>query len=251
MDYQWMCQLCVKCCMWVRYYTTFRRSEVLRSYMMDSGPGSIVGIATGYGLDGPGIESWWGHDFLHLSRLALGPTQPPVQWVPGLSRGVKGSRGMTLTPHPPLVLWSWMGRAIPLLSLWAIWPVQSLSPCRRVRFTLTLWQINVTKTNQLRHIQQNSFNPPSTNLEILKIWHWRYFLDWKFWFCQKKRFVIETNISKGHISKGLQECMYIRHCGFSFLLHQLLLLWRPWWPRTSRWRRYPNGIVPWLVIVIG
>ena len=25
-----------------------------------SGPGGSVGIATGYGLDGPGIESGWG-----------------------------------------------------------------------------------------------------------------------------------------------------------------------------------------------
>ena len=47
----------------------------------------IVGIATRYGLDGPGIESRWGRDFPHPSRPALGPPQPPVQWVSGLSRG--------------------------------------------------------------------------------------------------------------------------------------------------------------------
>ena len=43
------------------------------------GPGSVLGIATGYRLDGPGIESRWGRDFPHLSRLTLRPTQPPVQ----------------------------------------------------------------------------------------------------------------------------------------------------------------------------
>jgi len=101
------------------------------------GPGSSVGIATGYGLDGPGLESRWGRDFPHLSRPVLGPTQPPVQWVPGLSPGVKSGRGVTMTPYPPLVPWSRKGRTIPLLSLWAVRPVQSLSACTRVHFTFT------------------------------------------------------------------------------------------------------------------
>ena len=95
------------------------------------GPGSVVRIATGYGLDGRGIESRWRRDFPHLSRPVLGPTQPPVQWVPGLSRGVKSGRGVTLTPHPILVPWSWKSKAVPLLPLWAVRPVQSLSACTR------------------------------------------------------------------------------------------------------------------------
>ena len=51
------------------------------------GRDSSFGIATGYGLDGPAIKSWWRRGFPHLSKPALGPTQPPVQWVPGLFRG--------------------------------------------------------------------------------------------------------------------------------------------------------------------
>jgi hypothetical protein len=56
-------------------------------------PGSSVGIATRYRLDGPGIESRWGRGFSHRSRPALRATQPPVQWVPGY------------TSTPPLGPW--------------------------------------------------------------------------------------------------------------------------------------------------
>jgi hypothetical protein len=49
--------------------------------------GGLVSIATGFGLDGPGIESRWGQIFPHLSRSALEHTQPPVQQVRGLSQG--------------------------------------------------------------------------------------------------------------------------------------------------------------------
>jgi hypothetical protein len=51
------------------------------------GRDSSVGTATRYGLGGPGIESQLGRDFPHLSRPTLVPTQPPIQWVPGLPQG--------------------------------------------------------------------------------------------------------------------------------------------------------------------
>jgi len=56
---------------------------------------SSVGIATRYGLDGPGIESGWAR-FSAPLQTDLRPTEPPIQWVPGyIGRGV----ALITNPH--------------------------------------------------------------------------------------------------------------------------------------------------------
>ena len=56
------------------------------------GQDTSVGIATGYGLDGPEFEFQLGRSLKDLSRTAVEPNQPPVQWVPGLPGGKERSR---------------------------------------------------------------------------------------------------------------------------------------------------------------
>ena len=50
------------------------------------GTGSSVGIATDYGLEVPESNPG-GDEIFRPSKPVLGPTQPPVKWVPLLSRG--------------------------------------------------------------------------------------------------------------------------------------------------------------------
>ena len=68
--------------------------------------GSSVGIATGYGLDGPEIKSRWGTRF--SAPVQTGPGAHPASCTMGTGSfpGVKSGRDMTLTPHPLLVPWS-------------------------------------------------------------------------------------------------------------------------------------------------
>jgi hypothetical protein len=89
---------------------TLKRSPVLLYmyvcmciYMYISGPGSSVGIATGYGLDGPRIESRWGARF--SAPVQTGPGAQPASCTMGIGTfpGVESGRSVALTPHPLLV----------------------------------------------------------------------------------------------------------------------------------------------------
>ena len=97
--------------------------------VISCGPGSSVGIATGYGLDGPGIKSQWEARF--SAPVQTGPGDHPASCTMGTGSfpGVKSGQGVTLSPHPLLVPWSRKSRSIPLLPIWAVRPVQSISAC--------------------------------------------------------------------------------------------------------------------------
>ena len=81
----------------------------------NTGPGNSVGIATNYGIEGPGIESRWWRDF---PRVQTGPGAHPASCTMCLPE-VKYGRGVSLTTHSLLAPRSWNSRGIPLPTLWA------------------------------------------------------------------------------------------------------------------------------------
>jgi hypothetical protein len=81
--------------------------QYVRHYINLCGPGSSICTATGYGLDGPKIESRCGGEIFHTSPDR--PWGPPSFLYNGyrVFPGVKSGRDVTLTPHPllgPLVM---------------------------------------------------------------------------------------------------------------------------------------------------
>jgi hypothetical protein len=76
------------------------KTQVRMKYTQSTREYKKVGVATRYGLDGPGLESRGERDFLHLPRQAVGLTKPPIQFVPVLfPRSKVAGPGVN---HPPL-----------------------------------------------------------------------------------------------------------------------------------------------------
>ena len=133
------------------------------------GPGSSVGIATGYGLDGPGRTRF-------STPVQTGPGTHPASCTNGYRAfpGGKERPGRDADPSPLLVPWSrksraipllplWavrpvqsLSRAIPLLPLWAVWPVQSLSACTRGHFTFNFTFLRQATDDDIRRRRKDA-----------------------------------------------------------------------------------------------
>jgi len=99
------------------------------------GPGSSVGIATELRARQSGDRMPVGARFFAPVQIDPGAHPASCTMGTGSFPGVKNGRGVTLTPHLLLVPWSRKSRAIPLLPLWTVSSVQSLSTCRKVHCT--------------------------------------------------------------------------------------------------------------------
>ena len=103
-------------CTRVQPLPSTRHSAIRYCTNIICGPGSSVGIATDYGLDGPTIESRWGRDFLPV-ETGPGAHQTSCKMGTRSFPGVKCGRDVLLTTHPLLVPRSRKSRAIPLPTL--------------------------------------------------------------------------------------------------------------------------------------
>ena len=97
---------------------------------LNVGRDSSVGIATCCGLDCQGSNPGGELDFPYPSRPTLGTTQSPIQWVTGLSNGIKQpERGFNHTSKSSIevkdnvelylyfrfeISWLFLGRNLPL-----------------------------------------------------------------------------------------------------------------------------------------
>jgi hypothetical protein len=156
-------------------------------------------------------------------------SRPPVQWVTGSFPGVKSGRGVTLTPHPLPAPWSWKSRAIPLLPLRAVRPVQSLSVCNK-RCTLPFSSTACRHGRRLHRIQV-----PRPNLGPQTGCHKRWLLIYSYTSGK-----LYSNISK-HAANLLtskifsQFIIYIAvRCCITFATEK-----KHWQPRhqLTKWRR--------------
>jgi hypothetical protein len=89
----------------LRKKTAYKMFQISVYTILIYWPGSSVGIATGYGLDGPGIEKKIPVEARFFAAVHTGHEAHPASCTMGIGSfpGLESGRGVTLSPHPLLV----------------------------------------------------------------------------------------------------------------------------------------------------
>jgi len=133
---------------------------------------SVLRLATGWTVQGSNPS---GGRF--SAPVQTGPGAHPASCAIGTGSfpGVKIGRGVTLNTHPLLVPWSRKSRAISLLPLWAVRPVQNLSACtvELYLYSLPVWAVRPVQSLSACTVQLNLYSPQclySTAIPLLSLW---------------------------------------------------------------------------------
>jgi hypothetical protein len=98
-----------------------------------------------------------------VSRPALGPTQPPVQLVPGVfSPGVKRGRGVTLTTHHHVVPRSWLSRS------YTSFPPSASMACSRTALIIRNRRLGIIRIRRLLFINSIKLVEISRVIAVVK-----------------------------------------------------------------------------------
>jgi hypothetical protein len=128
-------------------------------------------------MDGPGIESRWGRDFSHTSTPALGPTQLPVKWVPGIKRSWHGA------DHPP-------SSSAEVENEWRYTSSPPLGP-----YLLTPWStVLLQKLTGLCSYSRNSPHFYGTR-RLFPLGPWWPVIGWTFTFTRTRHLSLQSQIS--------------------------------------------------------
>jgi len=129
--------------------------------------------------------------------------------------GVKSGRGVMLTPHLLLVPWSCMSRAVPVLPLWAVRPVQSLSACTRVHFTFFI--ISFVMWGRLS-VRPSAWNNSAPTGQIFMKYGYEYFSK----ICQENASYWNRRRTTRtvHEDQNTRVLSYLAHCYLEWVMFQ-------------------------------
>ena len=138
---------------------------------MCRGRDSSVGMATRYGLDGPGIESWWGARF--SAPIQTGPGAHPASYALGTGSftGVKRPRsGVDHPPHlAPRLKEEYSYTSTPPLGLhglfWGELHICVITHCRPSRYEYSLTWIGKDKSTLFMSVSDFHLEWQKRNME--------------------------------------------------------------------------------------